>query len=628
MLLNTLNYFVRGIHMRLPISFVLVVLAIVVVVLPHRSAQAAEFTVDSTTDAVDAILGDGVCATAAGECTLRAAIQEANTTPELDFIALPAGTYRLTIDGADEDAGATGDLDINAPLTITGAGADQTILDANGLDRVIHVLVAGPDVTLTELTVRGGVVSAGEQGGGVWMAGAGSLTLERVVVENNRAIVGGGGISSRGPLVIREAIIAGNAADGFGGGVLGNEDVTIFDSRIENNSGGGGAGIQVQDHVLTIERSSVTGNLADTDGGGIGVFRNGVLHATNVTVSNNRVELAGNIAGVRVDGSGNQLRHVTIANNVNGPGLAGFSADITVSDSIISGHAAGDCRSGGLAITAVGVNLDSDGTCGFSMTGDPGLAPLAYWGGPDGMLTHALGSLSPAIDAAAGCIAVDQRGVDRPQGAGCDLGAYEATPAEAVAVEYPSGFSTLGWVGGAVTVQEAFGDVLDQLEAVFAWDALKKQFLSWSPSLPNALNTLRTLAPGTGLWIQLRDGGTLATPTLGTGDAFLTGDAYGAVVVPSEQLAEGGNCVAPKVSLEADFNLVAWEGGTTPADAAFGGLGAAFLGAWVWNAAEEGYRTFNPSLPPALNTLTEIGAGQSIWLRLSTATVLTGVPAC
>src|SRR5438128_7834324 len=94
-------------------------------------AAAAMFTVNDTADAVDAVL-DGNCATAGGTCTLRAAIQEANAHPGADTIMVPAGTYLLTIEGRDEDAAVTGDLDITDDLTITGAGADRTILDATG----------------------------------------------------------------------------------------------------------------------------------------------------------------------------------------------------------------------------------------------------------------------------------------------------------------------------------------------------------------------------------------------------------------------------------------------------------------------------------------------------------------
>src|SRR5437867_13154215 len=103
-------------------------------------AAAATFTVnDDTQDAVDAAPGDGSCATAGATCTLRAAIQEANAHAGADTIMVPAGTYLLTIAGQGEDIAATGDLDITDDVTITGAGADNTILDGNGIDRIFDI---------------------------------------------------------------------------------------------------------------------------------------------------------------------------------------------------------------------------------------------------------------------------------------------------------------------------------------------------------------------------------------------------------------------------------------------------------------------------------------------------------
>jgi CSLREA domain-containing protein len=100
------------------------------------SASASTFTVDSTTDAVDANPGDAVCATAGGACTLRAAVQEANGLPGPDEVDIPAGTYRLAIDGAGEDAATTGDLDVTEQLTVIGASARTVTLSARPTDDV------------------------------------------------------------------------------------------------------------------------------------------------------------------------------------------------------------------------------------------------------------------------------------------------------------------------------------------------------------------------------------------------------------------------------------------------------------------------------------------------------------
>ena len=74
--------------------------------------------------------------------SLRAAIIEANASKGHDTIIVPAGTYTLTLAGANEDDAATGDLDIRNGMTISGAGADTTVIDGGGLDRVFQIFGA------------------------------------------------------------------------------------------------------------------------------------------------------------------------------------------------------------------------------------------------------------------------------------------------------------------------------------------------------------------------------------------------------------------------------------------------------------------------------------------------------
>ena len=80
---------------------------------------AATFTVNSTADDADASIGDGVCATAASLCTLRAAIAEANATTDADVINITAtGTIDLLSSLPD----------ITESLTIDGPGANQLVV--------------------------------------------------------------------------------------------------------------------------------------------------------------------------------------------------------------------------------------------------------------------------------------------------------------------------------------------------------------------------------------------------------------------------------------------------------------------------------------------------------------------
>ena len=127
---------------------------------------------------------------------------------------------------------------------------------------------------------------------------------------------------------------------------------------------------------------------------------------------------------------------MTVAGNSAGGGggtsLGGGldMASATVGSSIVAANAGGDCSG---AIISSGHDIDDDSSCGFTGAGDRSgvnalLGPLGEHGGTGETLMPLAGS--PALDAAdpAACPATDQRGVSRPQGAGCDIGAVEVAP--------------------------------------------------------------------------------------------------------------------------------------------------------------------------------------------------------
>jgi hypothetical protein len=186
-------------------------------------------TVDTTTDSNDAAYQ--ACTDAPNDCSLRGAVSRFNHVPSTEAtILLPSGTYTLTIAGPGEDANDTGDLDVKwGNTTIVAAGASETVIDGDQLDRVLHVhLGAGAEVwhvTLTNGKAPDGASDpfgngqAGAPGGGVYNAGF--TTLAECTITNNAAGSGGagghgGGIYNAGAMALRDSTVAGDAA-GVGG---------------------------------------------------------------------------------------------------------------------------------------------------------------------------------------------------------------------------------------------------------------------------------------------------------------------------------------------------------------------------------------------------------------------------
>jgi hypothetical protein len=265
------------------------------------------FRVNSVLDTVAANLKTGK--DASGHISLRSAIQAADAHPGTDTIVVPAGTFLLTIPGTDENASATGDLDINGSVKIKGAGAGSTIVDGNQLDRVFKVLSG--KVSISGLTIQGGLVR-GDVGGGLLNSG-GQVTLTGVTVTNNESegvsgVVGvtgaqggaggpggtstvgeGGGIfNAAGSLTLIDCTVASNRAVGGAGGAGGQggtgDGGNGVGPGVDGQNGTGGAGgVGGQGSVgeggglfnapgasLTITGTSITSNAATGGAGGSG----------------------------------------------------------------------------------------------------------------------------------------------------------------------------------------------------------------------------------------------------------------------------------------------------------------------------------------------------------------------
>jgi len=386
-----------------------------------------------------------------------------NQSGDGDEIQVAAGTYNevLDIDGIT--------------LTISGAGATSTIIDATGKsDRVVS-LWSGAVATVTGVTVQNGVSSFGA---GFRLSGAERLALADVTVFNNVAN-GGGGIYNNsgtvvisnctfisntttsgtgggvdnafdGTVVIYNSAFVSNTADTNGGGIYSDGTLIVRNSTLRGNharsSTGGGGGIWLQDGTATLSNVTINGNTSDNDGGGIRSQALAVL--INATVSGNAATDTG--GGIFNAGLLTITNGTVVSNTASyGGGIhntTGHAVDIK--NTIVAYNTADNCDNDG-TMTSYNYNLEDTNTCNFSAgddqpNTDPLLGPLADNGGParsagQALWTHALPTSSPAVDAAS-CtdiggitVTVDQRGYARPVdivgvanvAGGCDVGAHE-----------------------------------------------------------------------------------------------------------------------------------------------------------------------------------------------------------
>lgn len=418
--------------------------AALIVLLTACAAGAAQLRVNDAFDDTDRAPGDGVCATRSGACTLRAAVQEANALDGADEIVLPAGGYELTLGGVGENAAARGDLDVTAPLVVTGAGATRTVIVSRGAGRLFDIRTP-LRVTITGVALRGGDAT-GEgpcgstpfEGGGAVCGG--NVSISGCTIEDNSAAYGGGLF---GAVTISESIVANNRA-GFGGGIVtGNGRIT--NSVIRENSGGLAAGVLNLGGQLTIERSAIVLN----DGVGIYTSQGGRLSVRNSTISGNsgfglKDEGGCEGPGFCTPASVAVLNNVTVTENDGGgifalililPEGTRFSP-LSIANSIVAGNTGVDCEG---VVTSLGHNIIRNAGCSFDRNGpgdllgvDPRLLPLAQSAGTTPH--HSLAPNSPAVDGGslatrpgedAPCEAVDQLGLARPSGQACDIGAIE-----------------------------------------------------------------------------------------------------------------------------------------------------------------------------------------------------------
>ncbi|MBW6473870.1 MAG: hypothetical protein K0B14_12130 [Anaerolineaceae bacterium] len=310
------------------------------------------------------------------------------------------------------------------------------------------------------------------------------LMLDSVVIKDNSSLAYGGGIHIDScDVSINQSTLVNNNSSEYGGAIYAYEsNIEITQSNILDNEAKTGGGIFNQDSIITLQNSSISGNIANhssgggifqttensmlviedslisenfsnEDGGGIAAISGRSLTIMNSTISGNSANANG---GGVFSRAVTTISHSTIVKNIadadmddvgNGGGLfSSQDGEVKIEQSILAdnfefnslqlNHDCGLEYSG--SVISSGYNLvGSVGNCEFLAVGDitgvdPKLTPLGDYGG--NTFTHAFLFGSPAIDAGTNtdCLAFDQRGNSRPvdgDGDGvaiCDIGAYES----------------------------------------------------------------------------------------------------------------------------------------------------------------------------------------------------------
>jgi hypothetical protein len=199
-----------------------------------------------------------------GAVSLRDAVARANLSSEpLTIVLEPRKVYRLRRCAAPQAASDNETNDLvysgNQPLRLLGNGSSivQTC-DGSG----VLAIFSDSRVSLSDVTIAGGR-SVIHPGGGLYLAAAGELRLERVWVTDNTCVAAGGGIASFGNVTLLDSTISANHSTEVGGGVIGTADVTAVNSSLFDNTADLAIGaIGNHSGKLTLLFSTITRNSA------------------------------------------------------------------------------------------------------------------------------------------------------------------------------------------------------------------------------------------------------------------------------------------------------------------------------------------------------------------------------
>jgi len=385
-----------------------------------------------------------------------------NTNPALTILSGEIGSAAITdnvkrIVSIDNISSAM----VMDGFTVTlGYVADA---DGNPYGAGFYITNSSPTLTNLNITNNQAGNTIGSGGGGMYIAdtnvGDGVITphITNVTFTGNQSGRGGGLFSQNSDPVLESVTFTSNIALATGGGGMNSQTVGTFDPPINpvltnvafiNNSATGGGGLFIGNSTGHLTNVTFSGNIANRRGGGLLLeFSSAVL--TNVTFynntsNNNLADPKGGGGLMNIAGSPT-LNNVTFSGNTsNANGVDGGAmrsvkeADpgAILSNPVIRNSIFWDNNSTELTTDGTGTVTISDsvveggcpagGTCTNIITTDPKLGALASNGGYT--QTMAIVAQGSAIDKGgvnSACAATDQRGISRPKGEGCDIGAYE-----------------------------------------------------------------------------------------------------------------------------------------------------------------------------------------------------------
>ena len=322
------------------------------------TAPAGRITVNTSNDELDLLSPNG-------RCSLREALGNANDNSGAladcsagtgdDTVSLPAGKFVLSIDDPGSDnVGAEGDLDVtdDHALTIRGAGPDQTIIDADGIDRVLDIRPGAGPVVISDLTLTGGSLT--RDGGALYNDDA-DVTLVNVIVRENMALNGGGTYvhESAATLTLDGVVVHENGARGNGGGIFVNAGtVTMTDTQVLTNVADSyGGGLHVRSGTATLTGTDIAGNAA-VQGAGVYVEETGAyLSTAGTTLRDNSAAFRG--GGLLIESATATISDSRILSNTaswNGGGVSVVTGTVTMMATDLVSNTALHDHGGGLLV--------------------------------------------------------------------------------------------------------------------------------------------------------------------------------------------------------------------------------------------------------------------------------------